>query len=147
MSPRFSSVPIFAGIEPSVLEFLWKRARAATIEPGGIVVKEGESGNRMFILESGAVEVRKHCTQDCGEVELARLGAGDFFGEMCMLETLPRSATVLAVSKTSIWSLSSIDFLGVYQENPAQYAILILNIARDLSRRLRKLDAAFAARH
>jgi CRP-like cAMP-binding protein len=79
-------------------------------------------------------------------VKIARLGAGDFFGEMCILETLPRAATVETVTESLLSSLSSINFYQFYQAMPEQYSILLLNIARDLSRRLRKLDDAFAAR-
>ena len=78
---------------------------------------------------------------------LARLKAGDFFGEMCILETLPRVATVQAVAETRLFSISSLTFLKLYDAMPAQYGLLLLNLARDLSRRLRRLDEAFAARH
>ena len=81
------------------------------------------------------------------EVELGRFGPGDFFGEMCILETLPRSATVHAISDTTLYSLNSLTFYHLYEALPRQHSILILNIARDLSRRLRHLDELFAARH
>jgi CRP-like cAMP-binding protein len=66
---------------------------------------------------------------------------------MCILETLPRSATVQAMVDSTLLSLSSVTFYHLYHEMPAQHSILVVNIARDLSRRLRHLDEAFAARH
>ena len=75
------------------------------------------------------------------------MGVGDFFGEMCILETLPRAATVLAVTDATLYSLTSMAFYHLYEVMPGQYSILVLNIARDLSRRLRHLDDVFAARH
>jgi len=77
---------------------------------------------------------------------LARLGPHDFFGEMCILETLPRSASVQAITDTTAFALSSLDFLYLYEKLPAEYGILVLNLARDLSRRIRHLDEEFAAR-
>jgi CRP-like cAMP-binding protein len=96
-------------------------------------------------MGKGEVRVVKHLGEAC-ETELARLKERDFFGEMCILETLPRSASVQAVTDVVVYSVSSMDFLKLYQQHPAQYGILLLNLARDLSRRLRHLDEAFAAR-
>jgi len=66
---------------------------------------------------------------------------------MCILETLPRSATVQATEDATLYSLSSIVFYQLYESLPRQYGILLVNIARDLSRRLRHLDEVFAGRH
>jgi CRP-like cAMP-binding protein len=100
----------------------------------------------MFVIHSGLVRVCKyHGTPD--EIELARLGQGEFFGEMCILETLPRAASVVTVEPSLLYSWSSMAFLKLYNTEPKAYAILVLNMARDLSRRLRKLDNIFAARH
>ncbi len=66
---------------------------------------------------------------------------------MCLLETLPRVATVQAISASVLLRLSAMAFLDLYEAQPEQHSILILNLARDLSRRLRRLDEAFAARH
>jgi CRP-like cAMP-binding protein len=80
------------------------------------------------------------------EVELARLRAGNFFGEMCILETLPRAATVQAVPATRLYTLSSQTFYHLFKTMPDQYSLLLLNIARDLSRRLRHLDDLYSDR-
>jgi CRP/FNR family transcriptional regulator, cyclic AMP receptor protein len=140
---RWEKIPIFAGLEPRALEFLTAKAKEAVARSGEILVREGETGNRLFLIRSGAVRVRKG---ESHAVEIATLRAGDFFGEMCILETLPRSATVEALDNSAFSTLSSIDFYRFYESMPDQYSILVLNIARDLSRRLRRLDEAFAAR-
>lgn len=138
--------PIFAGLEPSALQLLVSRAQRSVVPAGAVILKEGEPGNRFFLIESGAVRVLKNYGAP-EETELARLEANDFFGEMCILETLPRTATVRAAAETSLISLSSMAFLHLYEQVPAQYGLLVLNLARDLSRRLRHLDERFAARH
>ena len=146
MPAVFQSVPILAGLNDSALELLANRAKETMHPTGSCILNEGDSGNRFYVIRGGIVRVCKH-TGTSDEVELARLGKGEFFGEMCILETLPRSASVLAVTDTALISLSSLDFLRLYEQMPAQYGILVLNLARDLSRRLRKLDDVFAGRH
>jgi len=78
-------------------------------------------------------------------VTFAVLKSGNFFGEMAILETLPRSATVVADKTLTCFSLSSMAFYHLYESIPAQHSVLILNIARDLSRRLRHLDQLYAS--
>jgi CRP-like cAMP-binding protein len=117
-----------------------------TVPADGVIVREGEPGNQLFLIVSGSVRVCKRFGQP-DQVELAQLNTGDFFGEMCILETLPRAATVQSVSQTTLSALPSLAFYDLFRANPEQYSILILNIARDVSRRLRRLDEIFAALH
>lgn len=145
MLSHFQGVPIFAGMSEEAILLLVKRAKEERFQPGAVIVQEGESGNRFFLLAEGEVRVVKQLGA-AHEVELARLKTRDFFGEMCILETLPRSASVQALAPTQVFSVSSFDFLQLYNKLPAQYGILVLNVARDLSRRLRHLDEAFAAK-
>jgi CRP-like cAMP-binding protein len=146
MRPLFEKVTILAGLNEAALELLWGHVTEAKIPANDIIVREGEMGNRFFLVSGGMVKVCKNFGQPT-EVVLGRLGTGDFFGEMCILETLPRSATVQAMVDSTVLSLSSVTFYHLYHEMPAQHSILVVNIARDLSRRLRHLDEAFAARH
>lgn len=139
-------VPIFAGLNEQALKVLTDRAREETFDSGSLVFREGEPGNRFFLIATGGVRVVKNFDQP-DALELARLGVGEFFGEMCILETLPRSATVQADGACTLFSLGSTSFLPLYETMPDQYSILLLNIARDLSRRIRRLDEVFAARH
>lgn len=146
MNQLLQRVPIFAGLKESALTWLAEKAEQSAVPAGTIVVREGEPGNRFYLIGSGSVRVCKYFAEP-GEVVLAELKASDFFGEMCILETLPRSATVQTASETTLFSLSSVTFYHFFKQMPDQYCILLLNIARDLSRRLRHLDEVFAARH
>lgn len=145
MDVPWEKIPIFAGLSPEALQFLTGKAKPVTIAADEFVVREGETGNRMFIIRSGAVKVWKG-KADQSQVEIARLEAGDFFGEMCILETLPRAASIQAAQESSLCALSSIAFYDLYRAMPEQYSILVLNIARDLSRRVRRLDQIYAAK-
>jgi len=146
MRALFQNVPILAGLDEAALNLLWEQTVETRAPAGTVIVREGEIGNRFFLIGEGSVRVCKHFGER-EEVELARLGAGGFFGEMCILETLPRSATVQAAVNTTLRSLTSLAFYHLYQSMPSQHGILVINIARDLSRRLRHLDEVFAARH
>lgn len=146
MEPQLAGVPIFAGLENDALDLLLQRGQTTSAATGDTIVREGESGSRFYLIKSGAVRVLKgEGTPD--ETPLAILRAKDFFGEMCILETLPRAATVLALEPSELISIPSTAFYHLFKARPDQYALLILNIARDLSRRLRKIDEAFAGKH
>jgi len=140
------SVPIFAGLEENSLELLLERSKAQEFPEDGVIVCEGECCNTLFIIGSGSVRILKNFGK-ADQVELANLRSKDFFGESCILDTLPRMATVQASSPATVFTISSIAFHHLYQKMPAQHSILLLNIARDLSRRIRALDEVFAARH
>jgi CRP/FNR family cyclic AMP-dependent transcriptional regulator len=145
MHSQLQGVPIFAGLSEEAIDLLVKHARELHVKAGDLIVHEGESGNRFYLIGEGEVRVvKQHGTPH--EVELARLGPRDFFGEMCILETLPRSASVQATTEATVFALSSLDFLYLYEKLPSEYGILVLNLARDLSRRIRHLDEVFAGR-
>ncbi len=146
MNPLLERVSILAGLDEEALALLAQEAQEIMAPKDTLIVQEGETGNKLFLIGTGSIHVWKHFGTP-SPMLLATLGPGDFFGEMCILETLPRAATVQAVVDSTLFRISSMAFLHLYEKKPAAYGILILNIARDLSRRLRKLDEAFAARH
>ena len=140
------NVPIFAGLDEKALEIFLDHANRILVPDGGVIAQEGETNKCMYIIEIGSVRIIKNFNT-VDSVTLATLGPGEFFGEMCILETLPRAATGQAAGQTTVVSVASFAFYHLYQKMAAQHSILLLNIARDLSRRLRRLDEAFAARH
>ncbi len=140
------NVPIFAGLDDKAMTIFLEHAERMEVPAGGVIAREGEANHCMYLIESGEVCIVKNFdTPDA--VTLAVLGAREFFGEMCILDTQPRSATGKAVGPATVVSVASPAFYHLYQQMPKQHSILLLNIARDLSRRLRHLDAVFAARH
>ena len=145
MRSILQNVPILAGLDETALDLLGARATESKAQAGSVIVREGEAGNRLFVIAEGLVRVCKEFERP-NEIEITRLGKGEFFGEMCILDTLPRSATVQAVADSALFSLTSLTFYQLYKDAPSQYSILVLNLARDLSRRLRRLDEKFAAR-
>lgn len=131
-------MPIFGGLRQDTLAALLDVAATRTRLPGECFFREGDRAESMFVLESGAVEVlRRH---DGREHLLARLGAGDCFGEMALLDLLPRSASVRAIAPCSAIELSSASLFRLYETDLEQFALVQMNVARELSRRLREAD-------
>ncbi|HWB60524.1 MAG TPA: cyclic nucleotide-binding domain-containing protein [Chthoniobacteraceae bacterium] len=146
MISLLENVPIFAGLQDEALELLLDHAVRCDHATGEVVVREGEASNLLFLIGSGSVRVIKNFGAP-NAMELTTLTAKDFFGEMCIIDTLPRMATVVTGEPSVLFSISTMAFHRLYQKMPAQHSILILNIARDLARRLRRLDEVFAASH
>jgi CRP/FNR family cyclic AMP-dependent transcriptional regulator len=103
-------------------------------KPGENVVKEGEMGETMFIIQTG--EVRIHKRVRGRETTLAVLKDGDFFGEMAIIDKEPRSASASAVTESRIIVLSKDIFESQIRTNPK----IIMAILRKVSERLRQAD-------
>ncbi len=137
------SLPVMAGVDEAALQFLGGLAAEANYAAGSVIVREGEPGDRVFFVCSGGVQVVKQADGEPA-VRLAEFGPGDFFGEMSLVESVVRSASVVAIAPTRVFTLKNSDFYKLYKRRPDQYSIVLLNIARDLARRLRRLDEHFS---
>ncbi len=140
-----AAIPVLAGTNQDAKMLLAKEGLVRDFEPGTWIVREGDKGNSLFILVEGDVEVVKNADTPHA-VTLATLRAGTFFGEMCVVDPVPRAASVLTLSPVKAIEIKAITLYHLFQQMPDQYSIVILNLARDMARRLRKLDEAFAAR-
>jgi CRP/FNR family transcriptional regulator, cyclic AMP receptor protein len=138
------SIPIFAGLNPDAVTEIAGAVDEVQFHAGEIIVNEGEPGNRMFIIHAGRVEVVKHLGKP-SETKLGTFGPKDFLGEMSIIECVARAASLRALDDSSLFSLKGTDLYKLFRHYPDQYAIVILNIARDLSRRLRAIDERFTA--
>lgn len=108
------------------------------LEDGEIIVRQGESGDCMFAIQDGRLEVIK--TGKRGDVQVAVLGKGDIFGEMSIFEKEVRSATVKALGRARVLTVDKRTFLRRVQEDPT----LAFNLVRMMSQRIRKLSAELA---
>jgi hypothetical protein len=106
----------------------------AQFMPGDVIFAEGDAGAEMFILQSGRVEILKMIGGE--ERRLAILEKGDFFGEMAMLEELPRNATARALDKVTALTVSAVTFDQMLREN----AEIVVRMMRKLSSRLRSVE-------
>ena len=93
------ATPFFGGLSDASLDLLVSTLVERRFDAGAAVVAEGEPGHSMYIVQSGELVVHK-LGESVRAIQVARLGPGDFFGEMTLIEMQNRSATVIAESPT-----------------------------------------------
>ena len=140
-----ASIPVLAGTTHAAQTLLASEGTILELPPGKWVVREGDEGHACFILVEGEVEVIKHADTSSA-ITLARLRSGTIFGEMCILGPMPRAASVCTLTSIRVIEIKAATLHHLYQTMPDQYAIVLLNLARDMARRLCQLDEAYAAR-
>ena len=139
-----AEIGLFGGLSTEVLADFTQRLGVQQLEPGETVFREGEAGRELYVVLEGELEVLKGGRTPHRETRVAVMGPGDWFGEMSILDVMPRSATVRVLALTRLLRLSSSDLDALYRRDVKEYAILVLNIAREMSRRLRVADAILA---
>lgn len=137
-------VSLFAGINEEAFTLLASLAMESHLKGGEFIVRRDDPGNKLFLIVKGKVRVLRLARHE--EVEVAIMKDGDFFGEMCILERLPRSATVQAMEETHLLMLSHASFDILFDQMPLQHHCVLSNMARALSARLRDLGDYLALR-
>ena len=140
---QLRDIGLFGGLDDESLDLLTRELRASLFDPGALVMKEGDHAREMFVVLSGELEVVRHSVNGT-EGRVALLGPGNWVGEMSIVDPQPRSATVRALSPTVLLRLASEDFDRLYRRDVKSYLMLILNISRELARRLRVADGMIA---
>ncbi len=105
---------------------------------GEIIIRQGEVGDCMYVIQSGRVEVVQ--SSDHGKQHLAFLETGDFFGEMSVFEKQVRSATVQSAGEARVLKVDKKTLLRRIREDP----LLAVNLLQTMSHRIRDLDAEVA---
>jgi len=131
---RLHSVPLFSGLKDKQLRSVLASGKQKTYPEGGVIVSEGEMGVAFYLILDGRVEVRRK-----GKV-MAKLGNGNFFGEMSLLDSNPRSSDVVAVAPTTCLLLSSWEFQGFVESNGE----VAMNLLRTLIHRLRESNKSLS---
>lgn len=130
----------FRNLDEPVLEAVAARCAAVQYRQGTVIFQEGDQGDRLFIVLSGEVEVWKHLGAADASM-LARYGAGRFFGEMALVDELPRSATAVAAADSRLLSLHREAFLELVETFPP----LATSVMRSLSAIVRESNDSFVA--
>jgi nucleotide-binding universal stress UspA family protein len=135
VSMLLALAPLFAALSQEDREHLGETARIRTYQRGEFIVRQGEVTTGCFIIASGQVEVLRG-EDSAPPTVLTRLGAGDFFGEMAVIDDHPRSASVRALEATECVAIGRGEFLETLQRRP-QIAVQMLPV---LVRRLRRAE-------
>lgn len=138
-----SKVPIFAAIPEPTLRRIAALASRVDIDGSALIFQEGEAAREMVVVLAGELEVRKR-GRDGGDARIATLRPGDVAGEMALIDIQPRSAAVRATGPASLVVLTHANVAALHRDDPESYTIFIMNIAREISRRLRRVDGLLA---
>ena len=128
-------VSLFEGLDENELTALASSTVVRTFPKDNVIILAEEQGDTLFVIQRGRVKV-SIVSEDGREVILSSLGEGDFFGDMSLLDSKPRSANVTATEETELLMLRRGDFLHLIKNIP-QIAIKLLAV---LAGRLRKTD-------
>ncbi len=136
---------LFGGVTEQAFEHLRPYIRRQRFAAGEVILAEGSVNDRIYFIETGRVAITKATPAESGSVDrhIVTMVAGDTFGEMELIDIQPCEATVRALEDTLTLTLSNHDLYRVSKVDMKTYALLIMNLARELSRRLRQTDRLF----
>ncbi|MCC7072442.1 MAG: cyclic nucleotide-binding domain-containing protein [Deltaproteobacteria bacterium] len=137
-------LPLFGGLADDALRSFADAAVEKAFRAGDQVFRESDVARDLYVLESGALEVIKRGRQ--GDLSLWKIRPGESFGEMSLIDMQPRSASVVATVDSTTWCWGYAVFRERYCADGKCYTLLVMNVARELSRRLRRADDLLAAR-
>jgi len=130
---------LFGGLMEEQIENLIPLMVKEEYSPNEMIITEGKSNDKVFFIIKGHVSVTKKDTF------LTRFGEGDAFGEMEVLDVMPAVASIKALSQVTVMSISNKALRAIYNMDVKTFSLIIMNLARDLSRRLRKTDEKLIA--
>jgi CRP/FNR family cyclic AMP-dependent transcriptional regulator len=133
-----ASMPVFEGLDDATFALLAKLAPTVTVEAGECFFDEGDQSQAMYALESGQVDIRKSWESESWTLETVM--PGGCFGEMALIDLLPRSASAVAVKSSKALEITPQILQQVNLQDPVQFTLLHINMGKQVSRRLRELD-------
>lgn len=116
--------PLFEMLNETEREAIVKEMEIETHDEGSVVLNEGDPGTSMYVIASGEVKVYTRPANKSGSIYLARLGEGDFFGEVSVLTGKPRTATITASQRTELLRLDKSKLDGVLSKFPGIRKVL-----------------------
>ena len=125
---------LFGGLLPDQIEQILPHVIDASYQEGENIIVEGAANDKIHFILEGRVAVIKN------NITLSEFGEGDTFGEMEVLDVMPSAATIKVLTPTKIISISNKALREIYKTDIHSFSLIIMNLARDISRRLRKMD-------
>jgi CRP/FNR family transcriptional regulator len=134
-----ASVPLFAALDAESAAILESMLTTRSVARGHVVFREGDEGDRLFIVIDGKVKISR-AAADGRENLLAVLGAAEMFGELSLFDPGPRTASVSAVTDSTLASLDHDDLRPLLVERPG----VAVELLAALAQRLRRTNEAMA---
>ena len=128
------SVPLFKGFGSEGLKAVLNSSKDMVFRAGETIVKEGEAGLGLYVILDGQALVKRK-----GKT-IAKLGRGNFFGELALLDNQPRSADVIAVEQTKCLVLLRWDFWSLVEKDKT----IVRQLLQEMARRQRAADVALS---
>jgi CRP-like cAMP-binding protein len=125
---------LFGGFLTEQIEKILPLVENENYEEGDNIIVEGYRNDKLRFIMDGRVSVIKQ------GVVLSEFGEGEVFGEMEVLDIMPSAATIRALAPTKVMAISNKALHDIYKADIQAFSLLIMNLARDVSRRLRRLD-------
>jgi CRP/FNR family cyclic AMP-dependent transcriptional regulator len=133
-----NKISIFAGLSDSQLYTLFRLLNKVTFKANETVFEQGDQPNHIYIVKRGKVKLV--IWEDETPLELIEFSEGHCFGEASVIGIQPHKGTAIAVTDTELIVLSRKALMSMYDSDKELFAILILNIAREVCRRLHATD-------
>ncbi len=140
-SPQhLATCALFGGLSEPCCQQLLDRLEQREVAADAVVYREGDIARELYIVESGRLEVFKPSVAP--DVIMFEIGGGEFFGDLSFIDMQPRSMTVRAAEPSIVWQLEYSVLHDAYVSDLKCYTLVVMNIAREMSRRLRRADRA-----
>jgi CRP/FNR family cyclic AMP-dependent transcriptional regulator len=131
----FDNIPLFTGLGKKDLDTVARHTLAKTFPAHAILLREGEQSDSLYIILYGKVKIYV-CDEDGGEAILNIQGAGDYFGEMALLDEAPRSASAMTMESTRVAIMTK----SAFKDCLASHPDIAYNLIRTLTQRVRTLS-------
>jgi signal transduction histidine kinase len=135
---ELESAKLFQGLKPDELQNLRRIAQERHFAAGQEIFGEASPGDGVYVIREGLVEIAYHVDSKKHRV-FSQLGPGEIFGEMAVIENLPRSAAAIAAKDARTYFIPRDDMLALLKHSPA----LAFNLLQEISRRLRDFNQLY----
>ena len=132
------SSKLFRQLKPRESKVLRGIAKERTFDKGKEIFKEGDAGDGLYVVKEGLVEISGLVGHNVRHV-FSKVGPGDIFGEMAVLEAKPRSASAMAGKSTTVYFIPRMKMLKLIDRSPALSLVLL----REISHRLREFNRQY----
>ncbi|HXG37933.1 MAG TPA: DUF1003 domain-containing protein, partial [Bacteroidota bacterium] len=127
-----TKIPIFERLTEADGEVLLKLWKPRTLKEGQILFRKDDQGDSMFLIEDGTLEITVPVNQPQKEMRVSVLGAGEFVGELSLIDGLPRTATARALEDCKLLEMRRDDFLKFLIERPSVAILMVSEIGKRL---------------
>ena len=128
-----AKIPIFEMLSPVDLEVLRGLWHPRELKQGDVLFRKGDSGSSMYIVEEGSIDISVPAQQTQSDVRVSLLSQGEFFGELSLVDGLPRTAKATAVSDCRLLEMRRVDFIQFVTGRPA----VAISMISEMGKRIR----------